>query len=76
MPFQKVFYKAGKSKKIKEEIEQYRRQEGIEIKDKIEVPNPFIDWSDTHFPDYIMKSIVEQNFAKPSPIQAQGNIYP
>jgi len=35
MPFQKVFYKAGKSKKTKEEIEQYLKQEGIEIKDKI-----------------------------------------
>ena len=35
------------------------KKENITLKDNLDVFNPFIEWKDTNFPDYIMKSIVD-----------------
>lgn len=70
-PFQKEFYKQGKPKRPQEEIEEYRRKHQILIKsDNSIVPYPFIEWKDTHFPEYIMKAVEKAGFDQPTAIQA------
>lgn len=72
-PFQKEFYKQGKPKRPEEEIEEYRRKHQILIKsDNNTVPYPFIEWKDTHFPEYIMKAVEKAGFDQPTAIQAQS----
>ena len=76
MPFQKVFYKQGKARRTEEEIAEYRKTKEIFIRSKEEeVPNPFVEWKDTHFPDYIMKAVEVAGFEIPTPIQAQCNFF-
>ena len=37
-----------------------------------DIPQPFIAWSETKFPKYIMSVIEDSKFTDPMPIQAQG----
>ena len=38
------------------------------IKSQKDVPGPFIEWSDGNFPDYIMKTVNDSKYSKPSSI--------
>ena len=69
-PFQKKFYKQGKPKRSIEEYERFKKINKITIKSNDQVPNPMMYWEDTHFPDYLMKSIEDSKFSAPTPIQA------
>ena len=35
-------------------------------------PKPIITFQEANFPDYVMKMFMQQNWVKPTPIQAQG----
>ena len=37
------------------------------------MPDPFLSWTDTRFPSYIMTEVANAKYEKPSPIQALGN---
>ncbi|KAL4494663.1 hypothetical protein ABPG73_004103 [Tetrahymena malaccensis] len=69
--FQKVFYKESQKIRSEEEIEEFYRQNHISAKSPHgKVPDPFLSWTDTHFPQYIMNEVTHAKFDKPSPIQS------
>ncbi|GFS89232.1 probable ATP-dependent RNA helicase DDX17 [Nephila pilipes] len=52
------------------EVEQYRNSLEITVQGR-DVQRPIRDFYEGNFPDYINKALVDQNFEKPTPIQAQ-----
>ncbi|KRX07065.1 P-loop containing nucleoside triphosphate hydrolase [Pseudocohnilembus persalinus] len=72
-PFTKVFYKEGQSKRSSEEVEKFRKEKEVIIKEAYcKVPNPFISWDETYFPPYIMNEIKNAGFPNPTAIQSQA----
>lgn len=52
-------------------MEQYRKEKSIMVKTKGIVPQPFIEWKNANFPQYLYASILELQYEHPTPIQAQ-----
>lgn len=72
-PFQKDFYQehpsVGRRNPI--EVENFRNQTEITVRGR-SVPNPITTFDEAYFPDYVMNTIIQQKFEKPTSIQAQG----
>lgn len=75
-PFQKLFLKEELiNTKPKEVVDNYRKEHEIVIKDNMyPVPQPFINWEETFFPNYVQQSIADAKYPAPTPIQAQCNL--
>ncbi len=68
-PFQKVFYVEGKPIYTEEQVKQYQKEKAVIIRSKhFHIPQPFIKWSETQFPAYIMSIIQSSGFTDPMPI--------
>lgn len=72
--FEKNFYHehpnvAGLSE---EQAEQFRRQNQITIVKGLKIPKPVTSFVEASFPDYVLESIRQAGFDKPTPIQIQG----
>ena len=74
VPFKKNFYSphANIRDANPKDVERFRQSAEITIARGSDVPNPITNFQEAGFPDYVMKEIRNQNFEKPTAIQAQG----
>lgn len=72
-PFQKAFYKESTHKRSQEDIDDFYAKNHITATiPHGRMPDPFLNWTDTHFPTYIMNEVTHAKFDKPSPVQSLG----
>ncbi|XP_076309487.1 putative ATP-dependent RNA helicase DDX5 isoform X1 [Tachypleus tridentatus] len=71
--FQKNFYVEHMAvlRRTPEEVEMYRRVHDVTVRGR-NVPIPVQDFMEGNFPPYVMSAVQNQNYKKPTPIQAQG----
>lgn len=72
-PFRKNFYVPHKNAegRTDDDISKYREIKDIIVKGD-NVPHPNFNFDESSFPDYIMQVLLNQGFADPTAIQAQG----
>ncbi|KAK9891984.1 hypothetical protein WA026_017464 [Henosepilachna vigintioctopunctata] len=72
MPFEKNFYVPHPTinDRSPSDVEEYRKSKEITIDG--DAPNPIQCFSETNFPDYVMKEVKKQGYEYPTAIQAQG----
>ncbi|CAL8302317.1 unnamed protein product [Merluccius merluccius] len=71
--FEKDFYKEHPEvqRLSQYELEEFRRKKEITIRGS-GCPKPITNFSQAHFPQYVMDVLMQQNFKEPTAIQAQG----
>ena len=71
--FEKSFYKENPevSARSDAEVTQFRKDNQITIQGT-NVPRPVTSFDEAGFPDYVMREVKAQGFAKPTAIQSQG----
>jgi len=74
-PFKKDFYTPTSevTNRSSKDVDEYRKLHEITIVQGQEyVGNPITNFEEGGFPDYMLQTIRNENFDKPSPVQAQG----
>ena len=74
VPFKKNFYSPHPNIRdaSPKDVERFRAANEITIARGNDIPNPITNFAEAGLPDYVMKEIRNQNFEKPTAIQAQG----
>ncbi|SOV19411.1 ATP-dependent RNA helicase DDX5, putative [Plasmodium sp. gorilla clade G2] len=74
VPFEKNFYKEHEdiSKLSAKEVKEIRDKHKITILEGENVPKPVVSINKIGFPDYVIKSLKNNNIVSPTPIQIQG----
>ena len=73
--FNKNFYKENPAASARSdlEVQKIREEMGITVSG-ISVPKPILSFEESSFPEYILKTLYEAKFLKPTPIQCQGKV--
>ena len=73
--FNKNFYKEHETVASRSDHEVRRIRDELNITTfGYKVPNPIITFEEANFPDYILRTLREAKFTKPTPIQSQGKL--
>ncbi|XP_067136678.1 probable ATP-dependent RNA helicase DDX5 isoform X3 [Centruroides vittatus] len=75
-PFQKNFYRENpnvtkRSSFFQVEVDAFRRTNDITVRGE-NIPKPLTTFDEGNFPEYVLRAIKEQQYEKPTAIQAQG----
>jgi len=71
-PFTKDFYVPHPTteSRAESEVQEYLAKNKITIDGN--APKPIMSFEEANFPDYVMKRVMQEGYAEPTPIQAQG----
>ena len=70
--FNKNFYREHENVAARSDSEVRKIREEMSITVCGQVPKPILSFEETNFPEYILKTIYEAKFIKPTSIQSQG----